>query len=77
MKAAAVVCRELGCGEAVDALHYAHFGSGSGIIWMDDVSCKGSESTLKNCGSVEFGKHNCDHDKDAGVICSGMIVFKL
>ncbi|KAK3544708.1 hypothetical protein QTP86_026111 [Hemibagrus guttatus] len=73
IKAAAVVCRELGCGEAIDALHHSHFGSGSGFIWMDDVSCTGSESTLKNCGSVEFGKHNCDHDKDAGVICSGAV----
>uniref|UniRef100_A0A3B4E861 SRCR domain-containing protein n=1 Tax=Pygocentrus nattereri TaxID=42514 RepID=A0A3B4E861_PYGNA len=73
MRDAAVVCRELGCGEAVAALSRAHFGPGSGQIWMDYVSCSGSESTLKNCGSAGWGKHNCDHGLDAGVICSGKL----
>ncbi|KAI4872548.1 hypothetical protein NFI96_003105 [Prochilodus magdalenae] len=70
MRDAAVVCRELGCGEAVDVLSDAHFGPGSGPIWMDDVDCSGSESTLKSCSSLASSKHNCDHSKDAGVICS-------
>uniref|UniRef100_A0A3B4DWN1 SRCR domain-containing protein n=1 Tax=Pygocentrus nattereri TaxID=42514 RepID=A0A3B4DWN1_PYGNA len=72
MRDAAVVCRELGCGEAVDALSDAHFGSGSGPVWMDDIDCSGSESTLKNCRSGRWGKNNCDHNKDVGVICSGV-----
>ncbi|XP_048012241.1 scavenger receptor cysteine-rich type 1 protein M130-like [Megalobrama amblycephala] len=67
---AAVVCRELDCGEPVDALSDAHFGSGSGPIWMSNVWCAGSESTLKNCRSFGWGKSTCDHAKDAGVICS-------
>ncbi|XP_050957801.1 deleted in malignant brain tumors 1 protein, partial [Labeo rohita] len=69
---AAVVCRELDCGEPVDALSDAHFGQGSGPIWMSFVVCTGSESTLKNCGSAGWGKSSCDHSKDAGVICSGV-----
>ncbi len=68
---AGVVCRELDCGEPVDALGDAHFGQGSGPIWMSYVLCTGSESTLKNCGSSGWGNHRCDHNKDAGVICSG------
>uniref|UniRef100_A0A9J7Y871 Si:dkey-21h14.12 n=1 Tax=Cyprinus carpio carpio TaxID=630221 RepID=A0A9J7Y871_CYPCA len=71
---AAVVCRELDCGEPVDALGDAHFGQGSGPIWMSAV-CTGSESTLKSCWSGGWGKHNCDHSKDAGVICSGKVYY--
>uniref|UniRef100_A0A4W4E1W1 SRCR domain-containing protein n=1 Tax=Electrophorus electricus TaxID=8005 RepID=A0A4W4E1W1_ELEEL len=68
MRDAAVVCRELGCGEAVDAVGKAHFGPGSGPIWMNEVACSGSESMLKNCGSI--GRvSDCHH---AGVICSGV-----
>ncbi len=70
---AAVVCRELDCGEPVDALGLAHFGPGSGPIWMVFVRCVGSESTLKDCGSGGWDRSYCNHAKDAGVICSGNI----
>ncbi len=36
---AAVVCREVGCGDGIEAKSEAYFGQGSGIIWMDDVNC--------------------------------------
>ncbi|XP_036431295.1 LOW QUALITY PROTEIN: deleted in malignant brain tumors 1 protein-like [Colossoma macropomum] len=71
---AAVVCRELGCGNALNVLRDAHFGRGSGRIWMDNVDCSGSESTLKNCRSRGWGKHYCNHGEDAGVICSGQML---
>uniref|UniRef100_A0A8C1UVK4 SRCR domain-containing protein n=1 Tax=Cyprinus carpio TaxID=7962 RepID=A0A8C1UVK4_CYPCA len=74
---AAVVCRELDCGEPVDALGDAHFGSGSGPVWMSFVLCTGSESTLKMCGSEGWGKQDCDHSKDAGVICSDRVNVRL
>uniref|UniRef100_A0A3B4BL78 SRCR domain-containing protein n=1 Tax=Pygocentrus nattereri TaxID=42514 RepID=A0A3B4BL78_PYGNA len=74
MRDAAVVCRELGCGEAVDALSDAHYGPGSGPIWMNNMSCSGSETTLKNCRSDGWRKHNCSHFKDAGVVCLGKLV---
>ena len=48
----------------------ALFGEGSGLIWLDDVECDGSESTLSSCSARIFGFENCSHDEDASVICS-------
>ncbi|XP_014834273.1 PREDICTED: putative DMBT1-like protein, partial [Poecilia mexicana] len=66
---AAVACRQLGCGPAKEAKLSAFFGQGTGQIWLDDVACSGSETSLAMCGHRGFGTHNCEHHEDAGVIC--------
>ena len=70
---AKVVCRQLGHSGGT-AYSQAHFGQGSGTIWMDNVNCSGSEAKLKDCSFNGWGTHNCRHREDAGVSCTGTIV---
>uniref|UniRef100_A0A3Q3DXA2 SRCR domain-containing protein n=1 Tax=Hippocampus comes TaxID=109280 RepID=A0A3Q3DXA2_HIPCM len=67
---AKVVCRQLGCGEAIAAWGEAHFGQGTGTILLDNLKCNGTEASLRNCSHISWDVHNCDHSEDAGVTCS-------
>ena len=70
MKDAVVVCRQLGYPFAFRAPDSAHFSAGSGPIWLDHVCCSGIESSIADCPHRGWGKHNCNHNEDASVICS-------
>ncbi|NXY23403.1 SRB4D protein, partial [Atrichornis clamosus] len=69
--AAAVVCRHLGCGQVISAPPRAWFGPGRGPIWLDGLTCAGSEAHLSECRHKGWGVHGCEHWEDAGVVCSG------
>ncbi|KAM7134327.1 scavenger receptor cysteine-rich domain-containing protein DMBT1-like isoform 8-T15 [Macrochelys suwanniensis] len=67
---AGVVCRQLGCGTVLSAPGGARFGQGTGPIWLDEVNCTGTEAAISECRAKPWGKHNCHHGEDAGVVCS-------
>ncbi|ERE75834.1 scavenger receptor cysteine-rich domain-containing group B protein [Cricetulus griseus] len=69
LRAAIVLCRQLGCGQALAAPGEAHFGPGRGPILLDNVKCRGDESTLLLCSHIRWDVHNCDHSEDASVLC--------
>ena len=65
-----IVCGQLGFGRLVHVTVRASFGEGTGIIWMDEVSCTGREESLAGCDHIGWGMHNCGHGEDAGVVCA-------
>ena len=65
-----VVCRQLGFSNgAVSAYRDARFGEGCGRIWLENLQCTGSETTLFDCPHRRIGSRNCTHQDDAGVTC--------
>ena len=76
---AGVVCRQLGFGSSGTAIGSAGFGQGSGSIWLDSVTCTGSELILARCGHLGISIiRSCSHIEDAGVKCSklqGKLLF--
>ena len=55
-------------------LYNSYYGSGSEnqSIFLDNVICQGTESSLLDCVTNPIGEHNCDHSEDAGVRCEGI-----
>uniref|UniRef100_A0A8B9N5X4 SRCR domain-containing protein n=1 Tax=Accipiter nisus TaxID=211598 RepID=A0A8B9N5X4_9AVES len=70
MRDAEVVCKQLGCGPVVSALHEAAFGMGTGPIWLEQVECQGTELSLQNCWAQPGDGGVCQHKEDAAVNCS-------
>ncbi|XP_033760130.1 neurotrypsin-like [Pecten maximus] len=66
---AAVVCKQLGYSGSGQWNGSAPYGGGDGPIWMDDVVCDQKSTSLQDCKFSGWGRHNCGHDEDVGVVC--------
>ena len=73
INAANVVCRQLGYPGAMQYHGRAYYGQGSGPIWLDNIACYGSETSIFNCPHNGIGTHNCGHHEDIGVVCQGIV----
>ena len=68
LEAARVVCFMLGYGYVGHVIGN-HYGAGTGIIWLDEVQCSGTETNIGDCRHRGWGRHNCGHYEDVSISC--------
>ncbi|XP_030284094.1 macrophage receptor MARCO-like [Sparus aurata] len=61
-----VICRMLGYTRASTVFPAE---AGSGQIWLDELRCTGTESSIFDCPNSGIGTHNCGHGEDVAVQC--------
>ncbi|XP_064424022.1 deleted in malignant brain tumors 1 protein-like [Latimeria chalumnae] len=76
MNDASVVCKQMGCGVALQYKKHAYFGYGTGPVLLDNVECFGNESSIFTCSNPGWGNHDCGHHEDVGVICADSIYLQ-
>ncbi|KAM7357569.1 uncharacterized protein ACRADG_002858 isoform 2-T2 [Cochliomyia hominivorax] len=67
-----VVCRELGFKMgAMEVRGNSYYAPNDVNLYyaMDEVQCKGNETSLKECDFKGWGVHNCGPDEVVGVVC--------
>ena len=72
-----VVCKMIGYPSAWRSSKEAEFGKGTGNITLGNVECSGLEDNIGLCWNRGYYSTDCDHSKDAGVVCSeveGMMI---
>ncbi|KAM4667417.1 scavenger receptor cysteine-rich domain-containing protein SCART1-like [Amazona ochrocephala] len=72
---ASVVCRQLGCGAALDAPVSAPFGPGVAPPWPGAGGCAGTEASLWDCPAP--AQRGCRRGGGAGAVCSGQLSLRL
>ncbi|KAJ8034621.1 hypothetical protein HOLleu_21534 [Holothuria leucospilota] len=68
---AGVVCRQLGYQTALAVLVIPVSYDQYGPVWVNDVHCRGNETSLSECKQAWIGQHNCSFWYSAGVDCGG------
>ncbi|XP_069856086.1 CD5 antigen-like [Dipodomys merriami] len=78
LRAAKVVCRQLGCGRALLTHRQCNKASrGQGPIWTSQIACSGQEAALQDCRLGPWEKNNCTHDDDTWVECEDGFELRL
>ena len=68
---AEVVCRELRCGAPKELQGAAAFGQGEGLVWAEEIQCRGNESQIHSCPTAPSQNQSCSHGNAVGLVCSG------
>jgi len=70
---ARVVCYMLGYGYVGHYISNYRLPSG-GPIWLDNIRCRGTETSLENCRHNGWGVHDCGHNDVVSIACSNEVV---
>ena len=72
-KYTSLVCAQLGFGPSGEL---TDFGYGTGDIFLENVMCTTNDTILASCGHYGVGiTVRCDHSRDVGVKCYGMLII--
>lgn len=72
-----VACRQLGYLNAVASYRLDYSDYGTGKIWLDDVRCDSTESSLFSCKHNGWGIHDCGHYEDVVILCQSTAGGKI
>jgi len=73
---ASVVCYMLGYGRSGWVIGN-RYGVGNGTIWLDNVQCDGTETSIADCQHSGWGSHSCGHGEDVSVSCLSYLSVRL
>lgn len=73
---ARVACHSLGYGYIGTVIGNRH-GAGTGPIWLDNVNCTGTETSIKQCAHNGWGVRNCSHGDDVSISCGDTSEFAV
>uniref|UniRef100_A0A8C6QCC2 CD5 antigen-like n=1 Tax=Nannospalax galili TaxID=1026970 RepID=A0A8C6QCC2_NANGA len=77
LRAAKVVCRQLGCGKALlTQRHCNKITQGKAPIWKSQILCSGQETDLQHCLFRPW-ENNCTHDEDTWIECEDAFELRL
>ena len=67
---ARVACNQLGYTYVnVADMYQVPLGTDEHPIWLDNVVCDGTETTLSECAANDWNVNDCTHYEDVGISC--------
>ncbi|KAF2352686.1 SRCR domain, partial [Trinorchestia longiramus] len=64
-----IVCKGLGFPDVEKVTYNGYYGHVRHKFWLDNLFCFGNEKNLTSCKHDGWGKHDCQPDEAAGVVC--------
>ncbi|XP_065890017.1 scavenger receptor cysteine-rich domain-containing group B protein-like isoform X1 [Dysidea avara] len=70
-----VACKQLGYERYIGAPSAIVTPSAKGPIWMSNVMCSSTDTSLDQCPFAGWGVNRCNHSTDVHIECEGIVAF--